>query len=142
MTGNPASDPTSPLFLLDESLVPAVAKALNLVGYRFVDMETAFGRKGVKDLEIIKWCTEREAVWVHADDRARKQHKVLLHTSGIQTVLIYRKRGAMTGKEQLRILTFVLPRLIQNWEQSPKVRHFWASAAHSLAKPSLKAITI
>ena len=142
MTGNPVSDQGSRLFVLDESLTPAVAEALKLVGYRFFTVEDVIGRKGSKDPEIIEWCKEYNAVWVHADDRARKQHAALLQTSGILTVLIHRTRGTMTGKEQLRILAFVLPQLIQNWEESPNVRHYRASAASPLAKPTLRAMTV
>ncbi len=128
--------------MLDESLAPVVAKALRLVGYDFVEVPTIFGQKGPKDPEIIEWCSRNEAVWVHADDRAKKQHKALLQTSGIRTVWIYRKRGAMTGKEQLRILTFILPRLIHQLDESPQVRHYRVSASTSIASPSLTSITL
>lgn len=70
VSGNRGSNRHNPIFLLDESLVPAVAKALSLVGYDFVDVVDALGQKGVKDPETIEWCKERRAVWVHADDRA------------------------------------------------------------------------
>ena len=140
MTGNLVSDPTDPGFLLDESLVPIVARSLQLVGYNFVDVETAFGTKGPQDPEIIEWCRERGAVWVHADDRAKRQHRVLLQTSGIRTLWIYRRKGSMTGKEQLRILAFVLPDLIQRLAQQPSIRHYRASAANPLAKPSLRQV--
>lgn len=138
MTGNPVSNLSNQLFLLDESLVPVVAEALSKVDYKFVAMAAAFGRKGVKDPEIVEWCRERQAVWVHADDRARRQHKAQLQTSGIRTLWVYRKRGQMTGKEQLRILAFVLPLLFQNWEQHPAARHYKASASSPLAKPTLR----
>ena len=51
MTGNLALDPTDPVFLLDESLVPAVARSLQLVGYNFVDVAATFGTKGPQDPE-------------------------------------------------------------------------------------------
>lgn len=138
MTGNIAFNPDSPLFVLDESLVPAVAHALELVGYNFVDMPTALGQRGAKDPEIIEWCRMRGAVWVHADDRAKRQHKALLQTSGIKTLWIYRPGGRMTGKEQLRIITFVLPLLEQRWEEHPAIRHYRATATNPLSKPSLR----
>lgn len=142
MIGKLVSEQNEPRFLLDESLAPVVAQALKLVGYDGLDVPTAVGQKGAKDPEIIDWCRQNEAVWVHADDRAKKQHKALLQTSGIRTVWIYRKRGAMSGKEQLRILTFILPLLIQRLRQSPGVRHYRVSASTPLAKPTLKAITL
>ena len=76
----------------------------------FVTLLKRWVGKVVKDPEIIEWCRQNNAIWVHADHRARKEHKHLLQTSGICTLCIYRKRGQMTGKEQLRILAFVLPK--------------------------------
>ena len=142
VNGNPDSDPSNQLFVLDESLTPAVAKALKEVGYRFVDVQTAIGRRGVTDPEIIEWCKEHQAVWVHADDRARKQHKVRLQTSGIRTLWVYRTQGQMTGKEQLRILAYVLPLLIREWDLHPAPRHYRASATNPFSKPTLKTISI
>ena len=142
MIGKLVSEQSEPRFLLDESLAPVVAQALKLVGYDILDVPTALGQKGVKDPEIIEWCRQNGAIWVHADDRARKQHKALLLTSGIGTIWIYRKRGAMTGKEQHRILAFILPLLIQKLDESPKVRHYRVSASTPLAKPTLKPITL
>ena len=142
MTGKFASNPDDPLFLLDESLTPAVAEALALVGYRFVTLVAAFARQGVEDPEIIEWCRIHDAIWVHADDRARKQHRTLLQRSGIRTVWVYRKRGAMTGKEQLRILSFVLPQLLAQWRDRPTVRHYRVSAANDQAKPGMRALEI
>ena len=128
--------------MLDESLVPVVALALALVGYEIADVESSLGSKGVKDPEIIEWCKVKNAVWVHADDRARKQHRALLLTSGIRTVLVYRKRGAMSAKEQLRVLSFALPQLIHNWQESPRQRHYRVSAANEFAKPGLRPFDI
>lgn len=142
MTGNLASRPDELLFLLDESLTPAVAEALSLVGYRFITLAAAFGRKGVEDPEIIEWCRGQDAAWVHADDRARKEHRALLQRSGIRTIWIYRKQGRMSSREQLRILAFVLPRLLQEWEQRPTVRHYRVTAVDAYAKPGLRAVNL
>ena len=142
MTGNPGFEPHNLLFLLDESLVPAVADALELVGYRFNSVRAVFAEDSVKDPEVIAWCQAQGAVWVHADDRARKDHKALIVQSGIRTVLASRKRGRMTGKEQLRILSFVLPHLLQEWETHPTVRHYRVAAANSLAKPGVRKLSL
>lgn len=138
MTGNIVSNPGEPLFLLDASLTPAVAEALNLVDYGFTTVAAEFGREGIKDPEIIEWCRERQAVWVHADDRARRQHKALLQTSGIRTILIHRPGGRMTIREQLRVLSFVLPRFLENIQRRSGVRHFRATAANPMSVPSLR----
>lgn len=141
VNGNIVSEPHNTLFLLDESLVPAVARALNEVGYRFTTVVDALGTS-TKDPAIIDWCRERDAVWVHADDRAKKEHRALLQRSGIRTVWVYRKRGKMTGWEQLRVLSFVLPKLLERWQQHPGVRHYRASAANPLSTPSLREVNI
>ena len=138
MTGNPASNPSETRFLLDESLAPAVAQALRLVGHDFVDVVSAFGRKGAKDPEIVKWCQQNGAIWVHADDAAKTEHKALLQTSGIRTLRIKRPRGGMSAKEQLRIMSFVLPRLLNELESRRASRHYCAKAANPMSAPSLR----
>ena len=142
MTGKLGSDPDNPLFLLDESLTPAVAEALALVGYRFVTVVAAFGRNAVEDPEIIEWCRAQNAVWVHADDRARKQHRALLLRSGILTVWVYRKRGRMTAREQLRVLVYALPQLLRDWREQPHVRHYRVAAANEYAKPGVRRVEL
>lgn len=137
MAGSPNSTLPSVRFLLDESLVPAVAEALNLVRY---DFETA--RSGMPDPDIIAWCQRNQAVWVHADDRARKAHRGLLLTSGIRTIWIYRQRGVMSGREQLRILSFVLPLFLKAQTESPGVRHYVVKATNELSKPTLRPVTL
>lgn len=138
MTGNPASNPPEPRFLLDESLTPVVAEALNLVGHNFTTVEAAFGRKGAQDPEIIAWCRDHQAVWVHADDAARKEHKAQLQTSGIRTLWIVRPGGQMSPKEQLRVLSFVLPQLLKQLEGRRPPRHYVAKAANPTSAPSLR----
>ena len=142
MTGNLDYDPDNPLFLLDESLAPAVAQALRLVGYNIADVETAFGHKGVKDPEIIEWCRTNQAIWIHADDRARRQHRAQLQTSGIRTIWVFRPRGRMTGREQLRILSFVLPKMIAALDQCTRHRHYRVSATNPTSTPSFRPTTI
>lgn len=142
VTGKLVSRPDEPLLLLDESLTPAVADALSLVGYRFATLAAAFGRKGVEDPEIIEWCRAQDAAWVHADDRARKEHRALLQRSGIRTVWVYRKQGRMSSREQLRILAFVLPQLFRKWEEQPRVRHYRVTAVDAYAKPGVRAVEL
>ena len=142
MTGNPASNPSEPRFLLDESLAPAVAKALSLVDYIFVDVRSKIRPQGVKDPEIIQWCQENEAIWVHADVAARKNHGKLLQNAGIRTLLVERPKSGMSRQEQLRILSFVLPRLLKQLEVRRAPRHYVAKAANPTSAPSLKPITI
>ena len=142
MNGNRGSVELSPRLLLDASLSPVVAEALAIVGYDILDVSAVFGHYDATDPEIIEWCKENGAVWIHADDRARKQHRATLQTSGIKTIWVYRTQGKMNTKEQLRILSFALPQLIQKWQESPRQRHYRVSATNELSKPSLRPFNI
>lgn len=138
MTGKDDSKLPDPRLLLDESLTPTVAQALALVGYPIKTVRQIWQQEGAKDPEIIAWCREHDAVWIHADDRARKVHRIQLQTSGIRTLWIHRPGGAMTGREQLRILSFVLPKLAPKLRERSKARHYKVSAANPTATPSLR----
>ncbi len=146
MSGNDSSELHSPQFLLDESLDPNVARALAIVDYDITDVRTALDpertRRRILDPEIINWCRERGSIWIHADDRARRDHKKQLQTSGIKTLLIRRPGGRMTGREQLRILAFVIPQLLDRYSQAPRVRHYRTGAVNPLSKPSLRPVGI
>ena len=48
----------------------------------------------------------------------------------------------MTGKEQLKILAYVLPELILKLANSPGIRHHKATTANETSKPSLTTLTI
>ena len=144
MTGNRGYDPTNPSFLLDESLVPAVAQALQLIGYNISSVMDVFGRRddGVKDPEIIEWCRTNQAIWIHADDRARREHRVQLQTSGIGTIWVHRPGGRLTAREQLRILAFALPRMIDTLTQGSRHRHYRVTATNPTSTPSFRPVDI
>ena len=134
MSGNLSSVRSSARFVLDESLVPAVAEALRLVDYDIRTLPT-----GMTDEEIIEWCREHEAVWIHADDSARREHREQLASSQIRTIFVYRPQGKMTGKEQLRIISFILPKFIsaQSGRSRPRHRHYRVTVENELAAPRL-----
>ena len=142
MNGNRGSVDLNPRLLLDASLSPVVAKALAIVGYDIFDVSAVFGHYDAKDPEIIEWCKENGAVWIHADDRAKKQHRATLQTSGIKTIWVYRPQGKMSTKEQLRILSYVIPQLMEKWKENPKQRHHRVSATNEISKPSLRPFNI
>lgn len=125
---NPSPQANEPLFLVDESLDRNVAKALGLVKYNIAAVSDAFeGRSGVTDSEIIAWCRDNNAVWAHADDRARKEHQKEIITAAIRTLWVYRPGGVMSSKDQLRILSYKLPDLIHQLGQSPRSLHYKVS---------------
>lgn len=120
---------SNPLFLIDDSLDWNVAEALRLVSYNVTSVYKAFdGQSGVKDPALIEWCKVNDATWVHADDKARKEHKKDILTSGIGFLWVYRPGGKMSSKEQLRILSYVLPDFIDKFINNPKKLHYKASA--------------
>ena len=126
-----------PRFLLDESLSSEVAQALAIVGYEIRPLAEVL-EKGAPDPEIIEWCRQNGAVWIHSDDSARRDHRELLLTSGIRTLWIRRKRGDMIAREQLRIISSALPRLMRNYAERPRRRHYRASAESEISHPSLR----
>ena len=126
-----------PRFLLDESLAPEVARALAIVDYEIRPLADVL-EKGAPDPEIIEWCRQNGAVWIHADDSAKKDHRELLLTSGIRTLRVHRRRGVMQGRELLRILSYVLPQLMRNYAERPRTRHYKASALNEISKISLR----
>lgn len=142
MIGREDSKLSEHRFLLDESLTPKVAPALALVGYRIETVRQVWNQEGIKDPEIIAWCQEQDATWIHADDSALRVHREKLQASGIRTLWIRRPGGQMTGMEQLRILSFVLPKLAERLREQRKIRHYEASAANPIATISLRSTKV
>ena len=137
MTGNPSSERREPRFLLDESLSPEVAQALALVGYEIRHLSDAL-EKGTGDLEIIEWCRRNGAIWIHADNKAKSEHRESIQTSGIRTLRVHRRRGAMPAQEQLGVISYVLPQLIRNYGERPRTRHYGAFADSDISRISLR----
>jgi hypothetical protein len=130
---------SNPLFLIDDSLDWNVADALHLVGYNVTSVYKAFnGESAIKDPLIIQWCKTNFATWVHADDKARKEHKKDIITSGIRFLWVYRPGGKMSSKEQLRILSYVLPDLIDKYLNNTKKLHYRASAHGEEARKRIR----
>ena len=120
---------SNPLFLIDDSLDWNVGEALRLVCYNVTSVYKAFnGQSGIKDPNIIEWCRINNATWVHADDKARKEHKKDILTAQIRFLWVYRPGGIMSSKDQLRILSYVLPDLIDKFMNNPKNLHYKASS--------------
>ncbi|MGI2336866.1 MAG: DUF5615 family PIN-like protein [Dehalogenimonas sp.] len=106
---------------MDEQLNPAVAEALRKVGYNIVSIKEAFdGRLGVLDPEVIEWCRCNNAIWITADEKAKKQHVADICSSKIKVIWVHRKKGGMTAKEQLRVLSYTLPDLISRFANHRK----------------------
>jgi len=120
---------SNPLFLIDDSLDWNVAEALRLVRYNVTSIYKAFdGQPGTKDPVIIEWCKLNDATWVHADDKARKEHKKDILTARIRFLWVYRPGGIMSSKDELRILSYVLPDLIDKFFNNSRKLHYKVSA--------------
>lgn len=126
-------------FLMDESLSPNVARALKLVGYDVVIVPEAFpSRVRVVDPDIINWCRDHNAIWVHADDKARKEHGKQIIASRIAFLWVYRPGGIMSAREELRLLSYVLPDFIDKLETQSKRRHYRASVHGEACRPRIR----
>ena len=105
--------------------------ALRCVGYDVVLVKeiVAFrGQSRVTDEELIPWMRDHDAVWVHADDNAKRQHRKLLVTHQARTLWVRRsKRRGMSSREQLRVLSYVLPNLLDRFRRQPSSRHYSVS---------------
>ena len=99
---------------------------------------------GTSDEDIIHWCAQHRAIWIHDDRGAIRENHQLLHTSGVWTVKMARGRQGRTGREQLRRLAYVLPHLLQKWhdshnQRSPE-RHHEIKASNDKSQISLRPV--
>ena len=116
----------SPLVLIDHSMVNAVADALTLVGLPAKSAYEVFERRdNVKDEEIIAWLGQLgpAGIWVHVDDRARKQHRTHILSNRISTIWVKRKKGSMSARNQLRLLSYVVPYVLVKYDPFDRPFH-------------------
>ena len=119
----------SPLVLIDHSMVNAVADALALVRLPVANAYETFDRRdNVKDEEIIAWLGERgpAGIWVHVDDRAKKMHKADIVSRQISTIWVRRRRGRMSARNQLRLLSYVVPYVLETYAPFERPFHITA----------------
>ena len=133
--GSTLSPLDKPKFLLDENLAPSVAKALRLVGYSIQTIEEVFGYRGVKDPVIIKWCEDSDAVWIHADDMARREHAKLIVAAGISTVWVPRPKEGLSAKQQLSRLAYKMQAIETRVAGSRRPVHLKLSASGTVDDP-------
>ena len=124
MSGKNDSVNNKPLFVLDENLSPKAADEMNCKGYNFRSLvEKNVLGPGKSDDEVIDWCWDNDATFVHRDKRLYTEHKKKLEEKPIKTLLLDTQ-----GKRprQLQILCDVIPRLISEWEENPSELHYKA----------------
>lgn len=60
------------------------------------------------DPEIIEWLGEQGGVWVHADDKAKSQHRRQMLAARISTLWVRRPKDGMSAVAELRTIIYVL----------------------------------
>jgi len=100
---------------------------LRLVDYNIVtknDIPEFIGLSKVKDDEhIIPWLADHDAIWIHADDNAKVEHAKMIVARQVRTVWVWRKGGRMSQRDQLRILAYILPDILDRFRRA-RHRHY------------------
>ena len=94
MPGNTNSQFRQVSYCYDESLPPAIGKALKAVGFPVV-----LAAKGTPDEELIPQMGRCNQTWITKDDRSKTQHEDLLSAANISVVWV---RGLTHGKGKKR----------------------------------------
>ena len=142
MTGNTASAPISPRYLLDESISRRIADALALVDVPIVTVRDQFKRAGTDDEDIVDWCGANNAVWIHADGAAYTKHTQRIRSSGTRTLWIQRPGGQMSRAELLRVIAVALPLVEQRFRENSMQLHYRVTAASPLHVPRLTTVKV
>lgn len=136
MPGRIVSRPEDTLILLDDSLSPFIADALSLVGYNATSTRNVFeNRQGVTDREIIEWAGASNAVWVYADDKPKRESAKTVLAEGLRTLWVYRPRGVMSAREQLAIVSYLLPDLLDRLSKPFSDAHYRMDALGGFPRP-------
>ncbi len=100
--------------------------------------------RDAKEPEIIRWCGDNNAVWIHADDSAKRQHRAILIAHQTRTLWVQREKGKLSARDQLRIVSYVLPQLLANYASRPSQRHYraWQHGPPDLKHVSLQVFEI
>jgi hypothetical protein len=82
------------------------------------------GDRRVTDDKLIPWMGDRSAIWIHADDNAKREHRKLILAHAVRTLWVYRPKGTMSSREQLRALSYVLEDFLDRLRAQPRKRHY------------------
>ena len=136
MLGRIVSRPEDTLILLDDSLSPYVADALSLVGYNATSTRNVFdNRQGVTDREIIEWAGASSALWVYSDDKPKRESAKTILTEGVRTLWVHRPRGVMSAREQLAIVSHLLPERLDRLSSPDSPGHYRMDALGGFPRP-------
>ena len=70
---------------------------------------------------------EHSAVWIHADDDAKRRHRKLILAHRVRTLWVRRPKHGMSSRQQLRVLSYVLDDFLQRLQTQPRRRHYEVS---------------
>lgn len=98
------------------------------MGFNAVSVRDGWPREGVSDTEIIPWVAHQGGVWVHADDKAKKQHRRQMLSSGISTLWVKRPKHGMSGADQLRAIAYVIQNYLNRFDAAKGPVHYRVSA--------------
>lgn len=104
-----------------------MGRALRKVAFRVTlvsEIDEFRGMPRVTDEQLIPWMGDRNAVWVHADDNAKRKHKKLLLAHTVRTLWVYRRKGRMSSREQLKALSYVLENFLDKLRSQPSKLHY------------------
>jgi hypothetical protein len=123
-----------PSFWIDNSLSPLVAQALKLVGYNIIVQkdisEFSDLDRVLDDKHIIPWLAANQAIWIHADNNSKREHRKQIAAGAVRTVWIHRAGGKMSNRAQLRILAYSLPDLIVDFGDTKNKQQHYQLSVH------------
>ena len=101
-----------PFYLIDHNLSPSFAPVFTALGYKVTSVKESFpNHVRVPDEEIIDWLAARgrqNAVWVTADEDAKKTHAKLILARGISVMWVFRPKKGLSGLQELQLLSLVI----------------------------------
>lgn len=101
------------MFLLDNSLNPAIAEALRKVDFDIRSVRDVWGDVpgGVKDPTIIDWCAEYGGTWLTTDVAAKRQHEQQAKLRRISVVWYHQPKQGWSTRQQHWTITKFLDRI-------------------------------
>ncbi|MBI2918678.1 MAG: hypothetical protein HYY01_11915 [Chloroflexi bacterium] len=122
----PEPEQQGQLILLGENLSPNVSQALRLVDYNARHGTEVFPQR-MPDPTVVPWLALQQAVWVTADERARRQWAEEIRRAGIPVIWVHRPKEGLSRKALLLLLLWVLDPILTEVAKARGPRHFRAS---------------
>ena len=101
-------------YLVDESLTPAIARALYLCGYDIVfarDLDEFKGKDLVSDEEIVEWLGghgRQKSVWITADKDAAKAHAKFIISKQNSVIWVFRPKTGLSSLHELILISLII----------------------------------